>query len=199
MFMSSSFQTHSIPLLHILSSFDKSIPVYFLETGFHFPETRVFRDEIVKLLDLNLVIIESPVPKISQRDESEHFYFISDPDRCCFMNKVLPLQSELAKYDIWISGLRRDQTRHRQKLKTEEKSPHGATRYHPMLDWSSKVVWQYRVAHDLPEHPLEARGFQSIGCAPCTRKFVDSESARDSRWAGRSKEECGIHTELIVK
>ena len=109
-FVSSSFQTHSIPLLHILSSFDNAIPVYFLSTGFHFPETLAFRDEISERLGLNLINLESQIAKVDQRDPTGQFYYASDPDRCCYINKVLPLEPVLQSHDVWISGVRRDQT-----------------------------------------------------------------------------------------
>jgi len=199
LFASSSFQTHSIPLLHIISEFDRDIPVYFLDTGFHFPETRVFRDLISELLHLNTISIESPVPKIAQRDDNAAFLFSSDPDRCCYFNKVLPMEPILMKYDVWISGVRRGQTRHRKGLNVEERGIHNTLRYHPLLDWSTKMIWEYRQAYHLPEHPLEAEGYLSIGCVPCTRKFLDYPEKRDGRWAGMSKEECGIHTEFSQK
>ena len=199
LFVSSSFQTHSIPLLHLLSEYERSIPVYFLDTGFHFPETRIFRDQISELLHLNLITIRSPVPKIAQRDEHAAFLFTSDPDRCCYLNKVLPMEPILMKHDVWISGVRRDQTQHRKKLNVEERGIHDTLRYHPMLDWTAKMVWEYRQAYKLPEHPLEAKGYLSIGCAPCTRKFHEHPGIRIGRWSGMSKEECGIHTEFVQK
>lgn len=199
LFATSSFQTHSIPLLHILSEFDRDIPVYFLDTGFHFPETRIFRDRICELLKLNLLVVESPVPKIAQRDEHSAFLFTSDPDRCCYLNKVLPMEPILMQHDVWISGVRRDQTRHRKDLNAEEQGIHDTLRYHPLLDWTAKMIWEYRQAFDLPEHPLEAKGYLSIGCVPCTRKFQEQPDERVGRWAGMSKEECGIHTEFAQK
>ena len=198
-FASSSFQTHSIPLLHMLSEFDRDIPVYFLDTGFHFPETRVFRDRISELLHLNLITIESPVPKIAQRDDNAVFLFASDPDRCCYLNKVLPMEPILIKYDVWISGVRRDQTYHRKGLSVEEQGIHDTLRYHPLLDWSAKMIWEYRQAYHLPEHPLEAKGYLSIGCVPCTRKYHEDTGKRGGRWTGMTKEECGIHTEFAKK
>ena len=199
LFATSSFQTHSIPLLHMLSELDRGIPVYFLDTGFHFPETRIFRDRIGEQLKLNLLTIESPVPKIAQRDEHSAFLFTSDPDRCCYLNKVLPMEPILMKHDVWISGVRRDQTRHRKDLDSEEQGIHDTLRYHPLLDWTAKMIWEYRQAFDLPEHPLEAKGYLSIGCVPCTRKFQEQPDERVGRWAGMSKEECGIHTEFVQK
>ena len=198
MFASSSFQSHSIPMLHILSRIDPDIPIYFLETGFHFPETKLYRDEIVRLLDINLQIVTSDVPKISQTDAQGRFLFTSDPDRCCYVNKVLPLEPVLKAHDIWINGVRRDQTAFRESLTEESPGIHDTMRYHPMLDWTSKMIWDYRKEYDLPEHPLEAQGYLSIGCVPCTRKW-NADEDRGGRWSGMTKEECGIHTEFTLK
>ncbi|MEM6298737.1 MAG: phosphoadenylyl-sulfate reductase [Bacteroidota bacterium] len=196
-FVSSSFQTHSIPLLHILSSLDNSIPVYFLDTGFHFEETLDFRDHIGSLLGLDIISVTSPMSKIHQRDRQGRFFFCSDTDYCCHLNKVLPLEPTLHEFDIWITGVRRDQSKVRKQMDFEAKGPHGTTRFHPMLDWTSKMIHEYRKEFALPEHPLEKEGYLSVGCAPCTQKYLGDERA--SRWAGQNKVECGLHTELIEK
>ena len=194
-FVSSSFQSHSIPLLHILKSIDPNIVVYFLDTSFHFSETLIFRDSIALLLNLNLINVVSPVSKFNQRDQNGRFYFCSNSDYCCHLNKILPLEPALIKYDIWITGVRRDQSRARKKMEYESKGPFGTTRYHPMLDWNSKMIWTYRKLHELPEHPLEKEGYLSIGCEPCTQKHLDGN--RSGRWHGQNKGECGLHTKLI--
>ena len=199
LFASSSFQTHSIPLLHIIAAFDRSIPIYFLDTGFHFPETRLFRDQVSNLLGLHLKILTSPVPKAAQKDGKGNFLFTSDPDRCCYLNKVLPLEPVLKSNDVWISGVRKDQTQYREGLASEEPGAHDTLRYHPILDWDARMIWSYREQHQLPEHPLEQAGYLSIGCIPCTRKFIESSGDRAGRWAGMTKEECGIHTEFVAK
>jgi phosphoadenosine phosphosulfate reductase len=199
MFVSSSFQTHSIPLLHILASWDPTLPVYFLHTGFHFPETLTYRDTIAQQLGIEVRNIASPVSKMAQRDAQGRFFFTSDPDRCCYLNKVLPLEPLLMQYDVWISGVRRGQTSHRNALAVEEPGAHNTLRYHPILDWTSKDIFDYRKAFDLPEHPLDAQGYLSIGCAPCTRKFDPHLGERSGRWQGQTKEECGIHTEFNQK
>ena len=195
-FSTSSFQTHSIPLLHILSTSGLDIPVYFLDTGFHFPETLQFRNDITRRLGLNTIHVQSPVPKIAQRDANGKFLYASDPDRCCYLNKVLPLEPILQANDVWINGVRRDQTRFRQSLQEEAPGAHDTLQYHPILDWTSKMIWEYRKIFDLPEHPLDAQGYLSIGCVPCTRKFDPEQAERGGRWSGLTKEECGIHTEF---
>ena len=198
LFSTSSFQTHSIPMLHIISLSDLDIPVYFLDTGFHFPETLQFRNEVRDSLNLNVINIASPVPKVAQRDGTGSFLYTSDPDRCCFLNKVLPLEPILQSHDVWINGVRKDQTAFRNSMKAEEPGAFDTLQYRPMLDWTSKQIWEHRKEYHLPEHPLDAKGYLSIGCVPCTRKFDPEKNERGGRWAGMTKEECGIHTEFAV-
>lgn len=199
-FASSSFQSHSIPLLKIIADFDATIPVYFLDTGFHFAETLKFRDQVTQLLGLNLQIIGSPISKINQRGTDGQLMFAKNPDFCCYMNKTLPMDAVLMEHDIWISGLRADQNSFRKNLSIEVAGPHNTQRFHAMLHWTSEMIDAYIQSHSLPEHPLEKEGFVSIGCLPCTQKqrlFAGDE--REGRWAGMKKTECGLHTELIDK
>jgi len=199
LFTSSSFQTHSIVLLHILSRIDKTIPIYFMNTGFHFPETIKFRDEIANRFQLNVLDIVPETPKSLQKDAQGRFLFTSDPDYCCHLNKVVPMDALLREYDVWINGVRGDQSAVRKAMSIEQKAPHGTVRFHPMLDWTSKMIYQYRKEFDLPSHELEEKGYLSIGCEPCTRKFDLEMQERESRWYGMNKVECGLHTQLITK
>jgi len=199
-FTTSSFQTHSLVLLHMLSKIDKSIPVYFINTGYHFPETVAFRDKIMSDFGLtNLVDLKPLTPKNMQRGTDGKMFFTSDPDYCCYLNKTQPMDAVLMKYDYWINGVRADQSKTRASMKVVQDAPHGAKRLHPMLDWNSKMIHDYRKENQLPEHPLEAKGYFSIGCEPCTRKFDLDMQERESRWYGMNKTECGLHTDLIEK
>jgi phosphoadenosine phosphosulfate reductase len=198
-FTTSSFQTHSIVLLHIISQIDNTIPVYFINTGYHFPETVAFRDEIAALLKLNLRDVSSFTPRNMQKDAQGKLLFTSDPDFCCYLNKVQPLEPILAEHDVWINGVRADQSSVRKSFKEEESAPHGVIRFHPMLDWNTKSIELYIKEHKLPRHPLEAKGYFSIGCEPCTRKFDLEWNAREGRWFGLKKTECGLNTDLINK
>jgi len=195
-FVSSSFQTHSIPLLHILSTSGVPIDVLFINTGFHFPETIVFKDKVAQLLQINIIDVISQVPKNLQKDEEGQFYFASDSDYCCFLNKTQALEPYLMQYDVWVSGVRASQSSDRKNMKTEQKAPFNTLRFHPLLDWSAKQIHDYRMSYNLPEHPLDQEGYQSIGCAPCTRKF-DINDERNARWFGQNKTECGLHKDLI--
>ena len=198
MFATSSFQTHSIPMLHILSRIDPEIPILFINTGFHFPETLTFRDQIKDSLGLNLIDVRSLVARNLQKDSGGQFYFTSDPDYCCLINKTQPVEPFLAEYDVWINGIRGDQNANRRNMKIEQPAPFGSVRFHPMLDWSNKMIYDYIREHQLPKHPLEFQGYLSIGCEPCTRK-VDLNNDRTGRWFGLNKTECGLHTDLVNK
>ncbi len=199
LFTSSSFQTHSIVLLHILSRIDKTIPVYFINTGFHFPETLEFRDKIADSFQLNLIDLKSDTPKYLQKNQDGKLLFTSDPDYCCYLNKVQPMENILRSYDVWINGVRADQSDVRQNMSTEQPAPHDVIRFHPMLSWSAKMIFDYRKEYQLPEHPLDAKGYLSIGCEPCTRVFDPEMQERESRWYGLNKKECGLHIDLAKK
>jgi phosphoadenosine phosphosulfate reductase len=199
MFTTSSFQTHSIVLLHILSQIDKSIPVYFIHTGYHFPETLSYRDEIASLLDINLINVFAGTSKIHQLDTKGRLLYASDADLCCHLNKILPLEPILASNDVWINGVRADQGEVRKKFSVEEKAKFDVIRFHPMLDWTGKMIYDYLRQHKIPHHPLENSGYLSIGCEPCTRKWEQAMETRDGRWYGLKKSECGLNTDLIIK
>lgn len=201
MFTSSSFQTHSTVLLHIISQVDPTIPVFFLNTGFHFPETMQYKDTITKLFGIQTIELTASTPKIMQVDDHGRFLFTSDPDYCCYLNKIQPLEPALDFYDIWINGVRADQNANRATFHMEEKTSRKAMRYHPMLDWSGKEIYDYIRTWKIPKHPLDEKGYMSIGCEPCTRRINPEQMAdeRQARWYGMSKTECGLHTELIKK
>ena len=199
-FASSSFQTQSVVLLHLLSKIDNSIPIYFLNTGFHFPETLEFKAELTKKFDLNVIDLFSEISKTQQRNESGRMLYTSDPDYCCYLNKVQPLEPVMKQFDVWISGVRSDQSAVREGMSAENKAQHGVTRYHPMLGWTGEMIYDYIAEHELPKHPLDGEGYFSIGCQPCTIKMqlTKDGEGRDNRWYGQNKTECGIHTELIA-
>jgi phosphoadenosine phosphosulfate reductase len=198
LFTTSSFQTHSLVMLHMLSRIDPDIPVVFINTGYHFPETLKFRDRIVRSFGLtNTIDLKSALPRYMQRDADGRLLFTSDPDHCCAINKTEPVDQLLMQHDVWINGIRGDQSSVRKNMKTEQPAPHGTVRFHPMLDWTSRMIFEYRKAHDLPAHPLDDKGYISIGCEPCTRRLTPDMSEREARWFGLNKVECGLHTDLV--
>ncbi len=189
---SSSFQTQSLPLLHTISQAAPEMPVLFLDTGYHFPETLAYRDRIAALLGLNVKVLRASAASRPTAGSSGDLYRV-DPDRCCWINKVEPLEHELRGLDAWITGIRRDQTRHRAATPIASKLPSGAWKVCPMLEWTADDVWAFIAEHQLPPHPLFDTGYRSVGCAPCTRPVGPASGDRDGRWAGSSKTECGLH------
>lgn len=197
LFTTSSFQTHSIPMLHILSEIDHTIPVYFINTGYLFPETVSFRDEVAEQLGLTIVDLKPSTPKFMQRETNGKLMFTTDPDHCCYLNKTQPMEAVLARHDVWINGVRGDQSAVRKAMKVEQPAPFDSIRFHPMLDWDNRKIFAYIKEHNLPKHPLDAKGFISIGCEPCTRKMDIDMQEREARWFGLNKVECGLHTDLV--
>lgn len=199
LFTTSSFQTHSLVMLHILSRVDNTIPVYFLNTGYHFPETVAFKDQVGEQFGLKVIEIKSSMPRYMQRDESGKLLFTSDPDHCCYINKTAPTEELLKLHDVWINGVRGDQSATRKAMDTEQEAPYDTIRFHPMLDWNMKTIFAYIREHNLPRHPLDSKGYLSIGCEPCTRKLDPEMQEREARWFGLNKVECGLHTDLVKK
>lgn len=192
--MTSSFQTQSMPLLHIISKVTPGVPVLFLETGYHFPETLSFRDQVVDRLGLNLRVLRGDKSAEYAAQEGSRPLHGTDPDTCCHINKVAPLNAALASYAAWITGIRRDQSDDRSDAKVIEDAG-DIVRVHPMVDWTRDDVEAYIDEHNLPRHPLSDEGYKSIGCQPCTRPPTGDDS-RSGRWADSDKDECGLHTTL---
>ena len=199
LFTTSSFQTHSLVMLHILSKSNLSIPVYFINTGYLFPETISFRDRVAEEFGLEIVDLKPNTPKYLQREPGGKLMFTTDPDHCCYLNKTQPMEPVLASHDVWINGVRADQSLVRKAMQVEQPAPFNSIRFHPMLDWTNRDIFAYIREHDLPRHPMDAKGYTSIGCEPCTRKLDPEMQEREARWYGLNKVECGLHTDLITK
>ncbi len=197
LFATSSFQTHSIVMLHIISRIDNTIPVYFINTGFLFPETIAYKDKIANLFNLKVIDTIPLIPKNLQKDIAGNLFFTSDPDYCCYLNKIQPLEPVLYEHDIWINGVRADQTETRSKMQIEQEAKNNVTRFHPMLDWTKQEIYKYIKEYSLPHHPLDEKGYVSIGCEPCTRKISIGQDERTVRWFGLNKTECGLNTDLV--
>jgi phosphoadenosine phosphosulfate reductase len=190
---SSSFQTQSVPFLHIISRVCPEMPVIFIDTGFHFLETLAFRDELQARYNLNIMMVRPAIEKSQLLAKYGEGLYRRDPDLCCYINKVEPMRRATAGLKAWLSGVRRDQTAHRQQLNVIERRPEGLLKVHPMLRWTGAQIWQYIDAHNLPYHPLFPEGYLSVGCAPCTRPIAPGEDERSGRWSGKQKTECGLH------
>lgn len=196
-YASSSLQTNSVVLLHMISEVDKTIPIYFINTGFLFSETLSFRKQLMEKLGLNIIELRPSTPKSQQRDGNNLFLYATEPDTCCYINKVKPMENLWNGYNIWMSGVRATQTKTRANFQRIQDAEEGKKRYHPILHFTDKMVYDYIKFFNLPKHPLEKDGYVSIGCSPCTQKYADLMGVeRTGRWAGMKKTECGLHTDL---
>ena len=191
----SSFGAESAVLLHLVSQIDPQVPVLFLDTGKHFPETLAYRDELAARLGLNIVNLYPDLAELEKRDASG-LRWSYDPDGCCELRKVRPLELALARFDASFTGRKAFQSSTRANLprfEIDNADAQGRLKINPLIDWSAADIAAYFTAHDLPRHPLVERGFPSIGCSPCTRSVGEGEDARAGRWSGWDKVECGIH------
>ena len=190
--VTSSFQAECVVLVHMLQRVQPDIPVLFLDTFHHFAETYAYRDEIAGRWNLNLINLRADEPQVGLWQQSTQ--------TCCGRHKVEPLFRGLQDYDVWFTGLRRQQSPSRANLQAIEPFalPTGKTlrKISPLAAWTTKDVWTYAKQHDIPLLPLYAQGYTSIGCEPCTSLPVDSSNDRSGRWGGQ-KLECGIHIQAV--
>jgi phosphoadenosine phosphosulfate reductase len=186
--VTSSFQAECVVLVHMLRELAPRIPVLFLDTFHHFPQTLKYRDELTERWALNLVNLRAAEPSIGLWQQ--------DTKACCGRHKVEPLFTALARHDVWFTGLRRGQSASRAQL--EEIEPFKLSeqrtirKVSPLAAWTTKDVWAYARANDIPLLPLYQAGYTSVGCEPCTTLPLDPSNERSGRWQGQ-KLECGIH------
>ena len=192
-----SFQAEDMIVLDFLRRRLPRIPVLFLDTGYHFPETYAYRDRMAKTWNLN---IQNLAAKQSVAEQEAQFGILNqtDPARCCHLRKVEPLFAALENFDVWFTGLRREQSPTRKNLKVLEhhELPSGKklVKVNPLAAWTWDQVWNYTNENKIDCLPLYDFGYRSIGCEPCTAIPALGADARSGRWGGR-KLECGIHTE----
>jgi phosphoadenosine phosphosulfate reductase len=189
----SSFGTQSAALLKVMADVDPAIPVIFLDTGWLFAETLAYRDTLVEKLGLRDVRAIKPLDETLSREDPERDLWFNNPDACCRIRKVEPLQRALKPFDGWINGRKRFQGGLRTDIAVVEQD--GARlKFNPFANVSREEIEALFKAANLPQHPLTASGYLSIGCMPCTSRTSPDEDERAGRWRGRPKTECGIHT-----
>jgi phosphoadenosine phosphosulfate reductase len=191
----SSFGAESAVLLHLIASVDPSVPVLFLDTGKHFAETLAYRDLLAERLGLNMVVLTPDPVDLAAKDDTG-LRWSYDPDGCCEIRKVRPLEKALSGYDASFTGRKAFQSSTRASLprfEVDTSDAQGRLKINPLIDWSADDINTYFAEHDLPRHPLIAQGYPSIGCSPCTTQVAPGEDPRSGRWKGWDKTECGIH------
>jgi phosphoadenosine phosphosulfate reductase len=192
----SSFGAGSGVLLHMWSRVAPRRPVVVVDTGFLFDETLAYRDALAQKLGLRIEVARPEVPRDDFLWEHGADIMARDPDFCCARNKIAPLQPYIARSLAWVSGLRRDQGKTREHVPILRPTEDGPVQVHPLASMTAAEAQAYMLAHGIPEHPLKARRYLSIGCWPCTQPVPEGEDERAGRWAGTAKTECGIHTSL---
>ncbi|MCZ6633110.1 MAG: phosphoadenylyl-sulfate reductase [bacterium] len=193
-----AFGSTGMVLLDVIQQTVPQIPVFTIDTGYLFQETLDLKSQLEARYGFE---IESLHPRLSVSEQDRKFggaLFRHDPDRCCWMRKVEPLQRKLADLDGWMTSLRRDQSDTRKGIGILEAyrthSGRSLVKVNPMANWTRKQVWDYILVHDVPYNPLLDQGYPSVGCWPCTQAVGNTDDERAGRWAGTAKTECGIHT-----
>lgn len=188
----SSFGAESVVLLHMAAVIDRAVPVLFIDTELLFTETLVYQAELAERLHLsNVQVIRAR--DIAQEDPDNTLH-LRDTDACCDLRKTRPLQQALSGYDGWITGRKRFQSGQRAALDFFEiEDGTSRIKINPLAHWAPEDVQTYIEENRLPRHPLVAKGYPSIGCAPCTSPVKPGEDPRAGRWRGQQKDECGIH------
>ncbi|WP_420863149.1 phosphoadenylyl-sulfate reductase [Algirhabdus cladophorae] len=189
----SSFGAESVALLHMVARMDRSTPVIFLDTEMLFPETLTYQAEVADRLGLNDVrVVSAQRDALFERD-NENLLHLHDPDACCTLRKTEPLDTALTPFDAWFTGRKRFQSGSRVAMDFFEVGDQGRIKVNPLAHWAPRDVQEYMDENRLPRHPLVAKGYPSLGCAPCTSPVGFGEHPRSGRWREQDKTECGIH------
>ncbi|APZ54269.1 phosphoadenylyl-sulfate reductase [Salipiger abyssi] len=190
----SSFGAESVVLLHLVAMVERKTPVLFIDTRLLFPETLAYQQEVAERLQLqDLRVLRTDEMLLRERDPNDDLRLTST-DACCALRKTVPLEQALQGFDGWITGRKRFQSTTRAALEFFElEEETGRIKVNPLAHWAPEDVRAYMDENRLPRHPLVARGYPSIGCAPCTSPVAEGEDPRAGRWRGEDKQECGIH------
>jgi len=189
-----SWQKQSSVLVHMISEIQPDVRVVEFDTGLLFPETYRTREKLIERYPVRFERIEPELTVDQQADAYGPKLWEREPDRCCAMRKVAPLQQALEGMDAWITGIRREQSTTRENArKIEIDARRGIVRVQPLVDWTNRDVWRYIWKHSIPYNTLHDHGFPSIGCVPCTNPIEEGAEERSGRWKGTGKVECGLH------
>lgn len=193
--LASSFGAEGMVLIDMASKIGSDFRVFTLDTDFFFPETYELMQRVERRYNIRIERCHPPLsPQMQARLYGDGLW-LHDPDRCCELRKIEPLQKKLAGLDAWITAIRREQSPARAgapKVHWDEKF--GLIKLNPIADWNVSQIWDYIRSHQVPYNPLYDRSYSSIGCTHCTRAISPGENSRDGRWPGFAKIECGLHT-----
>jgi len=194
--MSTSFQLGGMILVDMISRIAPQLPVLFIDTGFHFPETLAFRDQVIERYKINLITLQPLIdrPTFTCIYGNDKLYE-RNPTECCRINKVEPMERALRMYKSRVAALRRDSSPERAKIQILEERADGVVLVHPVAKWTREQIKTYAQEHMVPQHPLHGKGYKTIGCFPtcCTVPVAENVPERAGRWTGTGKSECGLH------
>lgn len=192
--IASGFGVEGMVLIDIAARIQPSLRVFTLDTDFLFPETYALIEKVEKRYGIS---VERLKPSLTPEEQENHYgpqLWTRNPDACCNVRKIEPLRGKLETLSAWVTSIRRDQTAARASArKVQWDSKFHLVKINPLVDWSSKRVWQYIIEHNVPYNPLHDQNYPSIGCVHCTRAILPGENPRAGRWAGFNKTECGLH------
>lgn len=195
-----SFGYEDVALVDMVFKVDQAINIFYIDTDLLFPETYRVRDQLQQKYNCLFQAIKPQLTLKEQREQYGDQLWKHDPDQCCSLRKVIPLQSVLTNYKGWITGIRRQQSSTRANAEVVEwDSLFGLWKFNPLAYWSDQQVWVYIREHQLPYNPLHDQHYPSIGCYPCTQPVQPGENPRAGRWKGFAKEECGLHLQSKKK
>ena len=172
----------------------KKVDIFYLDTDLHFPETYETRDRLEERYGIRFKRVTPDLTLDEQQASYGPALWRKDPNQCCYLRKVQPLEKTLSEYDAWMTGIRREQSPTRRNAQIVEVDQRfRLTKVNPLVHWTSEDVWAYIRERDVPYNPLHDERYPSIGCAPCTRPVHEGEDPRSGRWSGFQKTECGLH------
>ncbi len=191
--MTTAFGYSGIVLMHFVKDVIPNIPIYFIDTRFHFEETIKLAEKIKKEWNLNIITISSEYSEKELEEKLGKEPYKTNSDLCCKYRKVKPLLRVLKTKNAWLSSIRRDQSKTRENIEPLEVDDRGTIKINPLYNWTRDEIWMYIRKYDLPYNPLHDQYYPSIGCKPCTKPIDKGGNERDGRWKGLKKTECGIH------
>ena len=200
-----SFQGAGLVMIDVARKNGFNFPVFTIDTGFLFPETLALKSRLEDFFEFEIEVLAPDLTVEKQAEVHGPELWKREPDLCCTMRKVLPLQNKLSELDCWITGLRREQSDTRAAIGIielyifDEATGREIVKLNPMANWTRDAVWKYLHDHHIPYNPLHDQGYRSIGCWPCTKKTNNAQNERAGRWTGFNKVECGIHTFMARK
>jgi phosphoadenosine phosphosulfate reductase len=197
--IATGFGAEGVVLIDMAARLHPAPRVFFVDTGFLFPETYELRRRLEQRYAIEIAAVEPELTPDRQEDVFGPRLWRFDPDLCCAMRKVDPLVEHLRDREAWATAIRRDQTPARAAARVVEWDDRfGLVKVNPLASWAREQVWDYLFEHRIPYNPLHDRGYPSIGCTHCTRAVRPGEPERAGRWSGHEKTECGLHSKEDV-